>query len=226
VSDDALREAYARIMRMRDASRRDGAVPVDALVALVERRGTDEQRLRTLDAVMRSADARVELELLRAAMASVPGAASERISSPTTRKWMGIAAAAVLVAGASLVLRSRPPHADTMRGADGGAISLVGPNDMRASAPRSFVWRAAVGANRYTFELLDGDGTLVHGATTRDTVLALPASVRAPSERAPRAARPSTTCRRASAERDRAAIRPDRSPDRAVRAARARLPRA
>jgi hypothetical protein len=176
VSDDALRQAYERLMRARDATRRDDAVPIEAMLALVERRGSDEERLRTLDAVMRSAEARAELEVLRAAAGAVPVVPSEH--ARVLRRWIPIAAAAVLVVVASLVMRAPTPSADTMRGGDANAIVLVGPDAMSAGAPRPFVWRSTAGVSRYTFELLDADGAVVHTATTRDTMLALPPAVR------------------------------------------------
>jgi hypothetical protein len=65
VSDEALRDVYERIMRKRDVMDRADAVSVEAMQAVLERRGSEESRVRTLDAIMRDQDTRADFEILR-----------------------------------------------------------------------------------------------------------------------------------------------------------------
>ena len=60
-------------------------------------------------------------------------------------------------------------------------IPLVAPDVVSAGGDARLAWRAVPGATRSHVEVLGADGAVVHAASTADTVLALPASVRPPA---------------------------------------------
>ena len=100
---------------------------------------------------------------------------------PRARPWarvglpLAAAAALALAVGAPALLRD--DAAPVMRG-EGGPIALVAPDAEAAPAEaRAFTWRAVPGASRYTFELLDADGAVLHERVGPDTTVALPADV-------------------------------------------------
>ena len=168
VDDTRLRAAYARVMAERDQRGAADDVPLDDILALVERAGPEAARLRTLDRVMASDRARREFELLRAAAESAPRARA-------MPRFAAALAASLLVAtvgGTWLATRDRP---DVMRGAD--ALELVAPDESPApSDTLRFVWRAVPGAVRYDLEILDAAGAVAHSARAADTAYAVAAA--------------------------------------------------
>lgn len=60
-------------------------------------------------------------------------------------------------------------------------IPLVAPDVLTTGGDARLAWRAVPGATRYHVEVLGADGAVVHAASTADTVLALPATVRPPA---------------------------------------------
>jgi hypothetical protein len=186
VREDQLRLAYSRQLAERaPVSRRECASP-DDLIALVERRGAEDTRLRTLDHVMSCRACQPEFELLRSATrasselaalemgARSPGASSARwISSQ-----MGLAAAAVLVIALgtwAVVRMSGDGSAEqVMRGAE--AVVLIEPaRNTAAASPARFVWRRVPSATDYDLEVRNAAGDVVYATRTADTALVLPA---------------------------------------------------
>jgi hypothetical protein len=180
VSDEALRDVYARIMRDRDATGRAGAVSVEAMQALLERRGPEADRVKTLDSIMRDHDARADFEILRAAYEAAP-ARSASLPMPVP---YAIAAALVLMIGSGVWLRSRAPSRDVERGSS-AALSVVSPaGSVPAGAPVRFVWHTLAGATAYVLQVVDADGGVSYMTTTPDTAVVLPDSVRLSAEKA------------------------------------------
>jgi hypothetical protein len=182
-TDDRLRHAAAAIEAQRAATTTGPLVTLDDIVALVERRGSVEERLQTLDAVMRDPASRRDFELLRA-LASGAADQVETAHQPTRRlpRMLAVlAAAAVLgVVAMPFTPRSNEPVGETgaMRDAE-GATTLIGP-PANATMPdaRRFVWHAAAEAQRYRFEILTADGLPLFTTRTTDTLLVLPDDVR------------------------------------------------
>jgi hypothetical protein len=172
VNDARLRDAYARILRSREAAGTPAPVSLEAMLAVIERRGSDADRVRTLDAIMQSAEMRSEFEVLRAA-----AAAAARPAVP--RLVYAMAATLVLAAGAGVWLASTTRAPDELRGPGAEpAIALVSPGaTIAADAPARFVWRAVPGASAYRLELLDADGTVVYSTRTADSSAVLPPNV-------------------------------------------------
>ena len=177
MTDDELREAYARAMAARRTTSRTGCPRPDALVALVRREGPEATRLETLDHAMTCAACRQEFELLRAIEAG-----ERRASGPTVRalRWqrplaLAIAASLVLAVGIGPArgwLTGR--DVDTMRSGDTGVVALLPEGGATITSDSiEFTWRRANGASRYHVELLTADGDVRLGATTADTAIAL-----------------------------------------------------
>lgn len=174
MTDEQLREAYRRAVdaRAREAGERSACPPPEALEALVERTGTEAQRLRTLDHVMACASCRPEFELLRSIGAAHLRAAPAR-RRPTWQRPLTLALAAsvmfavVLGPGRSVWNDWR---SDAVR-SGGPGIVLAQPADgaTAGAEPLRFTWRPAGGATSYTLEIMTSEGSVRHAATTRDT---------------------------------------------------------
>jgi hypothetical protein len=172
VSDEALRDVYERIMRQRDATGRAGAVSIEDMQAVLERRGSEDDRVRTLDAIMRDTDTRADFEILRAAYQATPSRPARSMIP------YAIAAGLILVIGVQSWLQIRSAPADLARGSQAG-VSVVSPAAGAASgAPLQFVWHRVADGHAYSVQLTDADGNLVYSNVTGDTVLTLPDSVR------------------------------------------------
>ena len=170
--DETLREVYSRIMRQRDAAGRADAVPVEQMQALLERRGSEDERVRTLDAIMRDQDTRADFEILRAAYEAAPA----RVASFPVP--YAIAAALVVMVGSGLWLRSRAPAPDVVRGPI-PTVGVVGPGPTaEAAAPLRFTWRRAADTKAYSLQVVDVDGNVAYSVITTDTIAAMPDSVR------------------------------------------------
>lgn len=173
MNDERLREAYERGLPDSDSSRSLDDVQAERLRRLIEREGSDGERLRTLDMMLSSAEGRRELEIAWAAA---------RAARPRRPSWQGfaIAASLVLVVGTSVLLmaRHRAQDVDVVRGAD-SPITLVAPVGIVAP-PRAthFAWRPIALAERYQLVVVDTTGAELYATDTRDTALALPDSVR------------------------------------------------
>jgi hypothetical protein len=173
MNDERLRAVYERILAQ---SRPSGDDPTpEQMLALVEGRGSDAERLRTLERVMRSEESRRDFELLRAA------AAASRPPRRGVNRMLAAAAVVLVVAGASAVtwreLRLDGASDNVMRGGE-PTVVLAAPNDSPAvSGPLVFVWRPVAGATSYEVELVEASGALVKMDTVRDTTWTPPASV-------------------------------------------------
>src|SRR5215510_6062414 len=80
VTDEALREAYERALDARRVTGREACVSPEAMLSLLRREGSEEQRLETLDHVMDCGACRSEFELLRSIEQA--GAASAEQARP------------------------------------------------------------------------------------------------------------------------------------------------
>lgn len=198
MSDEGLREAYARAVATRAPGRRTACPVPEAILSVVRREGSDEQRLTVLDHVMACPTCGAEFELLRAIERAGEKAAGEGAEAMTGehrdaepgrvvgfigwRRWAPLAAAAALVLVVALGPGRRlwAPSAEPVRGGE-PSLALVGPPTGIASSggPITFAWRSAPGAAGYRFELLTGGGAVALSRTTADTVLvlALPAGL-------------------------------------------------
>jgi hypothetical protein len=154
-------------------------VSLESIVALVEGRGDENERLATLDAVMADEDSRREFELLRALAANQPRHSGARSRWRFTMTVATLAAAAVLIV---VVPISRGSHRvdapEPVRDATRNAVLLAPPTDATVEQSRTFRWRAVPEARVYGLEILTIAGTPIFRTTVTDTTLTLPPDVR------------------------------------------------
>lgn len=172
MNDRELQEAYAALFRARPASRTACPSP-ERLRSLVERAGSESERLETLDHAMSCSDCRSEFDLMQAV-------ANARPREPR-RFPLPLAAAAILALAVSGGLlwrsfRSGAPAEDPVRGAL-TPVELVAPRGDSAGVPLRFVWRATPDSAAYGFELFTPAGDRVYATQGADTVVTLPDSV-------------------------------------------------
>jgi hypothetical protein len=171
VNDDRLRQAYARHLATRATAGRDGCVAPEALLALVERTGTEADRLATLDHAMACDACRRDLELLRSVV---------RADGSLARRGLAWWGAPQLAAAAVLLIVAGTVGGMLLRGSDGARfrgppdVVLVSPiGDVAATEPVTLTWRAVPGTIRYDLDLLTAGGDSVFVAQTTDTAIAL-----------------------------------------------------
>lgn len=170
-NDEQLRAAYQRSLPSGD-----GRPPLDDLAAerlrrVVEGEGSESERLHTIDGLLSTAAGRAELEIAWAA------ARASRPRAPRAR-WLGMAAAVLLVVGAGTVLWVQRDTPQALRG-DESPITLLAPvGTATADDARRFVWARVDGAEKYTLVVVDTAGNEVFANDTPDTTSTLPDSIR------------------------------------------------
>lgn len=174
-SDGELRRAYDALLRAQHHDETTQRVSPERMLALVERRGSEAERLATLDAVMSDAESAREFEVLRA-LADGRRATSRRgLRSPHV--WLAIAAMLLVVAIPAGRLIIRPSPGEPMRSALQGAVLVAPPENPSAPESRTFTWRPVAGAQAYRMELLTAAGRPVFTTRTTDTTVTLPRDV-------------------------------------------------
>ena len=170
MTEDDLVRLYQRGAIRRDANRGDCVSP-EALLAAVERTGSEDERLRSINHAMTCADCAEELELLRSTRI-----VRDRARVP--RFGFALAASLVLVAGLGYytLARSRVDGDLTRDGT--GDVQLVSPLAETNARFDSLAWRPVPDATGYAVEVRREDGTLLTSGTTSDTTFVLPESAR------------------------------------------------
>lgn len=169
MNDDQLKVLYAHARSNRAQRSGTCELPLEAMLAVLEHRGSEAERMETLRRVLANPACKEEFELLRA----VAQAAGERPQRRLNPAWRWAAAVLVLVGagwlwlGAPLTRESDEPRAAPADGAPG----LVEPAaDALVRGSIRFVWQAVPGARGYRVELLTDAGTLVTSIETADTI--------------------------------------------------------
>lgn len=175
MSDDRLREAYARALEERARTHRGDCPSPEAMLALARREGTEAARLTTLDHVMSCGHCQEEFELLRALERAGGDEGRRGAEQIRWRRYASVALAAsvLLAVGIGVGQRLGRDDTDVLRGGTDG-IALAAPAAevaVAASSPVVLVWHPVAGATRYTIELLAADGTLAFSGETADTTL-------------------------------------------------------
>jgi hypothetical protein len=172
MSDSELQAAYRELLRDRAVGRGECPAP-EAIVALVERHGSELARLSTLDHVMNCAACKADFDLMRTIAEGRP-APVRRISVP-----LAAAAAVALVVSGTLVfsaLRARNTGDGVARGVADG-VELVSPRGNSHDRPITFTWRKASGEARYALEVFTPAGDAVYSTEVADTAVVLPSTV-------------------------------------------------
>ena len=145
VQDQAMREAYQALLAAR-ADQPPSDVSIERILELVEGSGSEEERLETLNLVMKDASLLREFELLRTAA----GASRETPERPMWRGHLAKAAVLVVALGAGTVwMSSRGRGPEVLRQGPSG-IELVSPPESVSELAPTFVWRSVPAAKRST----------------------------------------------------------------------------
>ena len=171
-TDQQLQDAYRDLLRQRRRDRAGCPLP-EVLVGLIEQRGSEAERLATLDHVMSCAGCRADFDLMRTV------AAGQAVPVRPGRWPLAAAAAVALLMSGSLLfaaLRARNSREDVVRGAADG-VELVSPLGDAHDRPVTFTWRKAPGPARYSLEVFTAAGDAVYATDVTDTSVVLPASV-------------------------------------------------
>ena len=168
-NDERLRLAYGASLEARAGT---GSHPEpEAMVAVIERSGSEAVRLDVLEHVMSCSACRHELDLMRASLTAA--------GLPKQHTWfrspsiglMAIAAMLLLVAGVRLFMASTDIEAGPrLRG--GSAVSTYRPRWL-PSGDAGLAWRPVDDAAGYRLEVIDEAGTAVVDSTVRDTSFVL-----------------------------------------------------
>jgi hypothetical protein len=174
MNDMRLQELYQQMLDAREHDPRASCPAPEDVQALVEREGTEQERLATLDHVMACRACQREFELLR----------SLRRAAPEERRWrpatLALAASIVIAISAGVlgVRTLNEAQGPVVRGGGESGIQLIDPTGAVRVADRlALHWHAVPQAVSYTVEVLTADGSVVSGGETADTVLVLPDSV-------------------------------------------------
>jgi len=173
-SDQELKEGYGRLLETRLREGRGACVPPEAILALVEKSGDEDSRMRTLDHVMSCPACRGDFELLRSVADSLPqGGASFRRRHPFPPSILAWAASFVVLVGAgSLWWGMRgPDRAGVVRG-ENLSLGLISPVvGASVQGEITFLWHPHPDAFEYSVEVFDDGGEVIFTASTRDTTL-------------------------------------------------------
>lgn len=173
---DRLRALYALILARAARPRAVARLSVERILALVERRGSDTDRLRTLDTVMSDREYVVEFEILQSAISA---GRTMRRRLHWSLGSLGMAAAMFLLSvGITVVAKNWSTRPDALRGANGAVVQLIAPAERVGSRAIQFSWKPVRGARDYEIEVLDADGLSTFVSTVQGTSVLLPASVR------------------------------------------------
>jgi hypothetical protein len=169
-NDERLRLAYSSALDARDNGKQRSHPEPEALLAVVEKTGSEAARLEILDHVMACSACQRELDLVRA------GAVAAGL--PRQRTWfrspsvglMALAATLLIAARLRLYLASTDIETGpTLRGAS--AVSAY-PARWNSSGA-TLAWRPATDAASYRLEIIDEAGSALVDSTMRDTSFVL-----------------------------------------------------
>ena len=174
VTDEALRAAYQQALDARRVVARERCVTPEAMLALLRREGSEEQRLEVLDHVMSCGACSSELELLRSIEQAGSGTVEQMRPGAPRRIARRIAIPFALAVAALLVVTVRQalpprPGPDVERGTSGGVTLLEPPEEIAAGTSPTFAWKPVAGAQGYEIEVLDEKGAVVWSAKTSET---------------------------------------------------------
>jgi len=176
MTTDRLRALYALILTRGARPRAVARLSVERILALVERRGGDTDRLRTLDTVMADREYVAELEILQAAI-GVRRTMRRGLAWSLGTLGMAAAATVLLAVGVTAVAKNWSTRSDTLRGANGPVVQLIAPSERVGARGIQFSWKPVLGARDYEIEVLDADGLSTFVSTVQGTTVLLPATV-------------------------------------------------
>jgi anti-sigma factor RsiW len=174
-SIEGLGRLYRRRVEARDVTTA-GCVTPDAMLALLQREGSESDRLVTLEHVMSCPACHREYEWL----AAVDRAATETGGRPAGAAWwrrapLALAASLAAALGAAFLVRAQLQRAgESVRG-ETGEIALLAP--AAGTSPTgtvAFTWHSLPEASAYVLEIQGANRSVIRSDTTADTTLVLP----------------------------------------------------
>jgi hypothetical protein len=180
MTDERLRELYARAIEERTTGARADCPAPERLLALARREGDEQERLRTLDHVMSCGNCMRELELLRVIENAGARSSGSNVIVPRTTpvSWrravpLALAASLVLAVGISLRQRATSVRSDDVERGVSASLVVHGSSDVTIGQADSLAlaWRPVPGASRYVVEVLDDAGRAVMTQRSGDTLL-------------------------------------------------------
>ena len=187
-SDLSGMEGLERLYRARVSAKpvvTEQCVSPEAMLALLLREGTEDERVATLEHVMSCPACHREYEWLaavdQAAVQAGPAA------SPPRPWWrsapLALAASLLAVVGAGLLVRAPWRRGGEQVRGEAAEVSLIAPAaGATVAGPPTFAWHPLPEASAYVVELQRTDGHVVRSDTTTDTTLALPSPALAPDQ--------------------------------------------
>ncbi len=174
MKDAELRRAYAALLHASPTPSEAGRVPLEEILALVEQRGSESERLVTLDRVMADPASASEFEMLRA-IAQPSRVTARRPAWVRAAGVMSLAAAVLLVA--IPMLNARRDAVEPVRDA-AAASELIAPA-IKATVAEShtFRWHAVPGTRTYVVEILTASGVVVFATRSADTTITVPPDI-------------------------------------------------
>jgi len=171
MNETELRAEYQRAPAL--GTEHGGCPDTEQMHELVERKGDEAERLKTLDHAMSCSRCRTEFELLRAIRVSRPRSARNYV------RPLALAASLALVIGAGSIWLAvkNGTDADVMRGGS-EMLELIAPiGSLPLDSRLEFSWYSAPGEVRYAILVLSESGSVEFAGVTRDTGIALPDTV-------------------------------------------------
>ncbi len=166
MNDEQLKALYTHAMASRARQTGPCEVSLEGMIAVLEGRGDEAERLETLRRVFASPACREEFELLRAVVRAA-GARPRRQLNPG---WRWAAAVAALLGAGWWWLSPHDRDEPRTVPADGAPVLVEPEADARVGGAIRFVWHAVPGARAYRVELLTDAGTLLTSIETADTI--------------------------------------------------------
>jgi hypothetical protein len=173
-----LRRTYAALLRTRATHERPPDIPLERLLALVEGKGTESERLATLDEAMQHPSTARELEVLRAVAANRDTSSGVAALVHRWRVTIPLLAAALMIVAVPTMLRRGGSVDEPIRAAAQSPVLVAPGEEPTTQASRTFRWRAVPGARSYTLEILTASGSPVFTTRTTDTTVTLAPDVR------------------------------------------------
>lgn len=171
--EERLRALYRGALGRSDRSGDTVSIPIERLEALAAGRVRGAEALALLDRVMADPALLREYELLRA-LHQAGASSTQRKPRHAPRRWLPLAAAAVLLVSVPFTWRAWSERAGaedplTVRGAGTGVALLTPANDATVELPVRLAWQPVADALRYRVEILTEAGSVAWALEARDT---------------------------------------------------------
>lgn len=173
-----LQQLYQRRVAARDTGDRSDCVSVDGILAIIQREGSEDERLAALDHVMACPDCHREYEWLMAVDEAATTAQPRARDIARARWWqrgapLALAAMVLLAVGVLLIPKSKRQGPEPERGNESDIVPIAPVTNAQVRLPFTLAWHPVPGATRYVLEIQTGEGTIALADTTSDTTVTL-----------------------------------------------------